>query len=305
MEKKLDINNIQQLIDDAIKVIYFVEDDIAESEVQDLLIKLINDPFDSYFIFKSIKKDVKCDLLLNNNIQSYADIGDKVEKNLQSLNSCIQSLSPNKYNNLKDGFLQKNFPYIFDSNKNKYKEVAVKVKEELSQLEFDFIKLKIDISKSNQFVDKNLNNVQNYLKVKGTYLYLLIKTWGVLSNNKISKYIYNLPPQEYIENVLYSVLDELKTCCEIIVTMDTSIKIYHQLRTRNDYFLKNIDHAINNAKTVFQQLKDMSSINDEKIATLNNLTQETNDSIQKISDEIKEFKENSKTQDIEDNEDGK
>ena len=68
------------------------------------------------------------------------------------------------------------------------------------------------------------------------------------------------------------------------------MKIYYQLRTRNDYFLKNIDNAINNAKTVFQQLKDMSSINDEKIAILNNLTQETNDSIQKISDEIKEFK---------------
>lgn len=34
----------------------------------------------------------------------------------------------------------------------------------------------------------------------------------------------------------------------------------------------------------------MSSINDEKIAILNNLTQETNDSIQKISDEIKDFK---------------
>lgn len=292
MEQKLNINEIKELIDSAIKVIYFVEDNVSESEVKDLLIKLINNPFNSYFIFKFIKKDVKCDLLLNNNIQSYADIGDKVGKNLQSLNSCIQSLSPNKYNNLKDGFLQKNFPYIFDSNKDKYKEVAIKVKEELSQLEFDFIKLKIDISKSNQFVDKNLNNVQNYLKAKGTYLYLLIKTWDVLSNNKISKYIDNLPPQEYIENVLYSVLDELKTCCEIIVTMDTSIKIYHQLRTRNDYFLKNIDHAINNAKTVFQQLKDMSSINDEKIATLNNLTQETNDSIQKISDEIKEFKDN-------------
>ena len=84
--------------------------------------------------------------------------------------------------------------------------------------------MKIDISKSNQFVDKNLNNVQNYLKAKGSYLYLLLKTWDVLSNNKISQYIDNLPPQEYIENVLYSVLDELKTCCEIIVTMDTSIK---------------------------------------------------------------------------------
>lgn len=290
MEQNLNINKIQELIDDAIKVIYFVEDDVSESEVKELLIKLINNPFDSYFIFKSIKKDVKCDLLLNNNIQSYADIWDKVEKNLQSLNSCIQSLSPNKFNNLKDGFLQKNFPSIFDSNKTKYKEVATKVREELSQLEFDFIRLKIDISKSNQFVDKNLNNVQNYLKAKGSYLYLLLKTWDVLSNNKISQYIDNLPPQEYIENVLYSVLDELKTCCEIIVTMDTSIKIYYQLRTRNDYFLKNIDHAINNAKTVFQQLKDMSSINDEKIATLNNLTQETNDSIQKISDEIKDFK---------------
>ena len=290
MEKNLNINNIQELIDNAIKVIYFVEDDILESEVQDLLIKLINNPFDSYFIFKSIKKDVKCDLLLNNNIQSYADIGDKVEKNLQSLNSCIQSLSPNKYNNLKDGFLQKNFPSIFDSNKTKYKEVATKVREELSQLEFDFIRLKIDISKSNQFVDKNLTNVQNYLKAKGLYLHLLIKTWDVLSNNKLSQYVDSNLPQEFVENILYSVLDELKTCCEIIVSMDTSMKIYHQLRTRNDYFLKNIDNAINNAKTVFQQLKDMSSINDEKIATLNNLTQETNDSIQKISDEIKDFK---------------
>jgi len=255
-----------------------------------LLIKLINSPFDSYFIFKSLKKDVKCDLLLNNNIQSYADIGDKVEKNLQSLNSCIQSLSPNKFNNLKDGFLQKNFPSIFDSNKTKYKEVATKVREELSQLEFDFIRLKIDISKSNQFVDKNLTNVQNYLKAKGLYLHLLIKTWDVLSNNKLSQYVDNHLPQEFVENILYSVLDELKTCCEIIVSMDTSMKIYHQLRTRNDYFLKNIDNAINNAKTVFQQLKDMSSINDEKIAILNNLTQETNDSIQKISDEIKDFK---------------
>lgn len=298
MEQKLDINNIRQLVDIAIKVVYFVEDNVSESEVKDLLIKLINNPFDSYFIFKSIKKDVKCDLLLNNNIQSYADIGDKVEKNLQRLNSCIQSLSPNKFNNLKDGFLQKNFPSIFDSNKTKHQEVVTKVKEELTQLEFDFIRLKIDISKSNQFVDKNLTNVQNYLKAKGSYLHLLIKTWGVLSNNKISQYVDNPLPQEYIENILYSVLDELKTCCEIIVSMDTSMKIYYQLRTRNDYFLKNIDNAINNAKTVFQQLKDMSSINDEKIAILNNLTQETNDSIQKISDEIKDFKDNVKQQEV-------
>lgn len=290
MEQNLDVNNIQQLVDIAIKVVYFVEDDVSESEVKDLLIKLINNPFDSYFIFKSVKKDVKCDLLLNNNIQSYADIGDKVEKNLQRLNSCIQSLSPNKFNNLKDGFLQKNFPSIFNSNKTKYKEVVTKVREELTQLEFDFIRLKIDISKSNQFVDKNLTNVQNYLKAKGSYLHLLIKTLDVLSNNKIYQYVDNPLPQECIENILYSVLDELKTCCEIITSMDTSMKIYYQLRTRNDYFLKNIDNAINNAKTVFQQLKDMSSINDEKIAILNNLTQETNDSIQKISDEIKEFK---------------
>ena len=209
-----------------------------------------------------------------------------VDNQIKLLHKKVGSISPSKFNNLKDGFVQKMLPnFLVKSNKEKYVENFQSVRNDLASIETELIKNKINIGMVNYSVEKALSLYNEIFEIHAQYLYLVKNAFQEISSKQHYQYIpENL--HQYDQNIQSLLYEEITSISGGVVAISNNITASEQMLNFNTKYLGLIAVAISNTKLYLNQANTISHTLQFDEVTINNLTKLSDEVTQKIADSL-------------------
>lgn len=283
-------NEIYAHIEEIMKIVQKFADKTTKEQLHQLLNELYTNPTQAYFIFKDAKKALSNGKNLEIKYESfgekYGNMSADVDSQIKLLHKKVGSISPSKFNNLKDGFVQKMLPnFLVKSNKEKYVENFQSVRNDLASIETELIKNKINIGMVNYSVEKALSLYNEIFEIHAQYLYLVKNAFQEISNKKHYQYIPdNL--HQYDQNIQSLLYEEITSIAGGVVAIANNITASEQMLNFNTKYLGLIDVAISNTKLYLNQANTISHTLQFDEVTINNLTKLSDEVTKKIADSL-------------------
>lgn len=251
---------------------------------------------DSYNLFKKqqsvLFKDERINRVADIDFNNY-ELPQLVEKNVRKLGNSMKSIAFNKFNNLEDRFYHQILPFI-PSQKDKFLEKFIETKESIHQINFNFVRLELQIEKQNVGIQKSIDLYEKNLSLMGRYFYFLKKTSEIIRNDEYLTLIDKHQLNRFRttkENALRLTEEELLQAVGILMQYNILLTSLKQVYEANLKYINLMKNNIKNAELIIKSMDSQANIMQYKSPEeMNEISEKIEKTAKMYSEEVEKIK---------------